>query len=141
MTPDMHRLDLLLDVVLPGDADYPAASGIGLAKRLAAHDRFGPTSAAAVAFLPADFAALDRGSKTAAVKEIEAREPQAFAAFITGVYSLYYSDPAVLAAIARTTGYTPHSPQPEGYALDPFDPDILKTVAGRARQYRDIGDR
>ena len=140
MNPNLFNLDLLLDIVIPGDADFPGATVIGLAERLAAHDRFGPNSAAVASLLPGDYALQDTEARTATTIGIETAHPQAFAAFITGVYSLYYSDTAVLAAIARTAGYTPHAPQPEGYALDPFDPAVLKTVAARPRQYRDIGD-
>ncbi len=58
---------------------------------------------------------------------------------VTGIYSLYYSDPEVLAVVARTTGYTPRSPQPDGYTLPAFDPGILEKVAARAPHFRKTG--
>ncbi|MEI6099739.1 MAG: hypothetical protein WCS20_15890, partial [Alphaproteobacteria bacterium] len=70
------------------------------------------------------------------VRKLERDQPAAFAALLTGVYSLYYTDPGVAAALARLTGYQTRPPQPEGYHLTAFDPSILTIPATRAPLYR-----
>lgn len=130
------RLNALLDTLLPGDGSFPPASATTTAARLLGHDRFAPTLPAILDALPADFRILDTQARTALLTQVEQTRPAAFHAFVTGVYSLYYTDPAVAEAIARQTGYQTRPPQPQGYALEPFDPAMVAIPAARAPHYR-----
>jgi hypothetical protein len=131
-------LEDLLDILIPGDAVFPNPSTIGLARRLAAHDRFGPVVAELCKQLPAGFSGLAFDGKTQAVAAIEAGQPQAFGVFLIAVYSLYYTDAQVLEAIAATSGYEARAPQPLGYELEPFDPAMIAVPASRAPHYRTV---
>lgn len=122
------KLEGLLDILLPGDGDFPPASATGLPGRLLAHERFAAT-------VPPVLAAMSAVT-VAAVQAVEAAEPAAFAALLTGVYSLYYTDPGVAAALARLTLYETRPPQPLGYDLPAFDPALLAIPAARAPFYR-----
>jgi hypothetical protein len=126
----------LLSTLLPGDGDFPDAGTLDLP--LAALDRFGPPLAAVLARLPADFAALPQDLRTAAAARAEADDPDAFAAMVTGAYSLYYTHPAVAAVLARLTGHSGAPPQPLGHPLDPFDPALVAVPAARAPLWRPI---
>lgn len=122
-------LTALLDVLLPGDGDFPPASATSLPARLLAHPRFASTVAPVLN-------ALTDGITADRVRGVERDQPAAFAALLTGVYSLYYTDPGVAAALARLTGYQTRPPQPEGYHLPAFDPSLLAIPAARAPHYR-----
>ena len=121
-------LAALLDVLLPGDGDFPPAGATTLPARLLVHPRFAATLPPILNALPADIT-------SASVAEVEATDPAAFAALLTGVYSLYYTDPRVAAALARLTGHDTRPPQPLGYDLPAFDPAILAIAAARAPFY------
>ena len=132
-----HPLELLLDLMIPGDADFPEPSSLLLADAMIAHERFGPFAEAMLARMPDEFAALDAAAARKAVEAIERGEPAVFDAFITGLYSLYYVHPAVLEAVEHVSGYAARPPQPLGYELAPFDPAIVAVPAARGRQYRE----
>ncbi len=123
------RLTALLDILLPGDGDFPAASATSLPARLRTHERFAGT-------IPTILNALPDHIATDAVRAVEAAQPAAFAALLTGVYSLYYTDPGVAAALAHLTGYETRPPQPKGYDLPAFDSALLTIPAARAPLYR-----
>lgn len=129
-------LALVLDVLLPGDADYPAASATGLADRMQAYSRFVPTVAPLLSRLPADFAALSPPDRIAAITQVETTEPALFAAFLTGVYSLYYTAPETAAVIAAQTDHRAAPPQPGGHVLPAFHPAMVSLPASRAPHYR-----
>ena len=122
-------LTALLDVLLPGNGDFPPASATTLPERLQAHPKFAATVAPVVQ-------ALTDGISPDTVRKLEREHPTAFAALLTGVYSLYYTDPGVAAALARLTGYQTRPPQPKGYDLPAFDPALLAIPAARAPFYR-----
>ena len=132
-------LSALLDTLIPGDAAFPASSQLGLAARLAAHERFAPAVAPVLARLPGDFADLDEQVKIELIAAVERDSPTDFGALLTAVYSLYYTDETVLAAVAMAAGYVSRPPQPEGYALEPFDPAIVAVPAARRPHYRQAG--
>lgn len=136
MTGVAQTLTAALDVLVPGDSDFPAAGGLGLAADLLAHDRFGTTSRELAAALPEGFAGLDAAARTAALRALEAAQPALFGAAIVGVYSLYYTRPEVAAVIERVSGYAARPPQPQGHDLAPFDPALVAVPAARAPRYR-----
>lgn len=129
-------MSAMLDTMIPGDADFPAASAIGLHAALAAHDRFAAPYAALLAELPASFGALPQAGKVATLTDIETRHPTLFNTLTVGAYSLYYTHPQVAAVIEALTGHTARPPQPIGHPLEPFDPAMVAVPAARAPLYR-----
>jgi hypothetical protein len=128
----------VLDVLLPGDADFPAASAVALASRLLDHPAFAEAARAGVARLSPDFLGWNADRRTAAVAEWEGREPALFARLVTAAYSSYYSCPAVLKAVEEVCGYAARPPQPEGYRLPPFDAALLRVPSSRPAHYRRV---
>jgi hypothetical protein len=121
------ELAALVDTLLPGSARYPSASTVGvqwaLARRWPATGQPLGLDAvlSAVANLGGPLVGLDETRKIAVVARLEALHPAAFAALRRVVYLSYYEAAAVIAAIAAQ-GHRYHAaPQPEGYALRPFD--------------------
>lgn len=118
-------LDALLDTLLPGDADWPAAGSLdGMAVDAEA--------APILATLPPGFAAGDE----ATLRAVEAAQPAAFERLVAAVYLAYYTHPAVRAVLERVTGYEARPPQPLGYELPPFDERLLETQRKRAPFWR-----
>ncbi len=134
-------LQSLLDILIPGDADFPAPGAIDLAAAMLAHARFAAFAEAALVRLPPDFGSLGTGDVIAAVEALEAADPEGFGALLTGLYSLYYVHPAVLEAVERVSGYAARPPQPEGYRLAPFDPAVVAIPASRGRLYRETSEQ
>lgn len=124
------RLVPALDRLLPGGEGFPPASALGLAGRLADEPRFARAWAALLDRLP-------REVGRAELEQAEADAPEVFGAALNAAYSLYYTDPQVLAVMERATGYKAAPPQPGGYALPAFDPEMLAVPAARAALWRD----
>lgn len=126
-----ETLRAFADVLIPGDADFPAASAAGahglLAERL--RETGGPEAVAALADTldragPAPFLALDAAGRIDAARAVELAEPAMFALARSILYFSYYQHPLVVRAI-RGMGFTYNdAPQPLGYlgAIAPFDP-------------------
>jgi hypothetical protein len=111
-----------VDALLPGDDVFPSASDVGvhgvLVMRLRETAGSGAAEALAAAFV------RRRGLEVpgAAAAALEAEEPALFETALTILYYAYYETPAVIAAI-RSLGHVYNdAPQPEGYAMRPFDP-------------------
>jgi hypothetical protein len=131
-----REIELLCDLIIPGDDIYPAPSEIALPSRLSADKRFGPTADAVLSLLPKRLAGLPLNQRTAAVRAVEAAHPLVFRSLIIAIYSLYYSDPTVLRTLESEFGYSARPPQPFGYEIEPFDPVLLAIPRSRPRQYR-----
>jgi hypothetical protein len=127
-----------LDVLLPGDADFPAASAVDLAGRLLGLSSLAPAAKAGADELGTTFLTLGSADRVIAMAALERDAPAVFSRFITSAYSGYYSTPAVLEAVERTSGYAARPPQPEGHALPPFDPAMLAVPAARKPSYRHV---
>ncbi len=126
----------LVDTLIPGDADFPSASQVGLHLALAAHDRFVKPLAGIADLLPSGFDTLAADTRTQTLSAIEDAHPDLFASLIVGAYSLYYTHPEVAAVLERLTGHTARPPQPSGHPLAPFDPAMVAIPAARAPHYR-----
>lgn len=119
-------LAAFVDVLLPGDTDFPAASTVGtqglLAERL--RQRLGNDGVEQLAEALSEgrsFGALTREQQTSAVAQLEQQKPDLFALAYTTANYAYYQSPVVIASI-RALGHDYNdSPQPEGYELKPFD--------------------
>lgn len=121
-------LATFVDVLLPGDDLFPAASATGTHGLVADRVRalVGNDELAALAHdLEADGLALSEQSpdrRIASAQRFELEAPERFAFFRDVVYYAYYQSPLVTTAI-RALGHDYHdAPQPLGYRLAPFDP-------------------
>lgn len=126
----------LLDTLIPGDADFPAASAVGLHDALAGHERFAAPYVDVLVLLTGGFDTGSNENRNKTLSTIEETHPELFNALIVGVYSLYYTRPAVAAVIETLTGHSARPPQPSGHALPPFDPELVAVPAARSALYR-----
>ena len=134
------ELEALCDLLIPGDGLYPPPSAIGLPARLAAHERFGPMASTVIGSLGLRVASLAPAEAIIAIAALEQAHPTEFRNLIVALYSLYYSDPAVLPAINEDFDYAARPPQPLGHTMDHFDPASVAVPASRGRQYRETGE-
>lgn len=122
---DAAELAALVDTMIPGDELFPSAAAVGThglvgprLRQLLGRDGLARLSAAL-----GPLAALDRGGRETAIARLESADPELFAALRMTVYLSYYEQPAVVDAV-RAMGHDYNdAPQPDGYALPPFDPD------------------
>jgi hypothetical protein len=122
------ELAALVDVLVPGDGEFPRASEVGVQAKLA--DRLtlmrgeGAVHTLAEA-LVACGGPLDRlhgDGRAAVLARIERERPEDFLLIRNIVYLSYYESPAVHEAI-RAMGFTYHAtPLPKGYEVGRFDP-------------------
>jgi len=128
-TPDPARLAAVLDLLLPGDGDFPPAGALGLAPRT---EELHPDPAELADLLDAVGDAPD----AAALQALEAERTEAFDRLVAAAYNAYYTDRRVLETVERLTGYEARPPQPLGHPLPPFDEGLLETVRRRPPSWR-----
>ncbi|MEM1430544.1 MAG: hypothetical protein AAGG09_13905 [Pseudomonadota bacterium] len=124
------RLAPLLALLLPGGAGFPSAAELGLTSRIADDRRLAEAMAGLLDALPPRVGPAE-------IAAVERARPEVFGPAIVAVYSAYYTHPQVLAVIEAATGYRAAPPQPEGYAMPPFDPAMLAVPAARGSHWRD----
>ncbi len=118
-------LAALVDVLMPGDELFPAASAVGaqgpLASRL--RERAGADGLELlIETLGPGFADAPVGEREAIVRRLEDEQPALFALVRLAAYTAYYAAPAVIAAIRALGHEYNDAPQPKGYELRRFDP-------------------
>jgi hypothetical protein len=124
-------LAALVEVLLPGDADFPGGANVGvqakLAERLIDH-----AGAAALEQVLDGMAAFDeKADREAVVRAFEAAEPALFATVRAICFTAYYESPFVHEAI-RSLGFAYNAtPLPKGYGLKRFDPETDAPRHGR----------
>ena len=117
----------LLDVLLPGDGRFPPASEAGahgvVADRLAAQLGEGALDdlAAALEASGGPLAPLGAQEREAVVRRFEGSRPEQFETLRMFAYHAYYESPAVVRAVRALGHVYNDAPQPEGYAMTPFD--------------------
>ena len=106
--------EALADTLFPGDGAIPSATRAGLSWETIA-DRHRPVMEAIAAEAGGEdaFMAADAPGRTALVRAVEAREPQALQTLVLAVSALYHSSAAVLEAY----GWPARAPQPAGFAV------------------------
>ncbi|NBO08353.1 MAG: hypothetical protein EBU43_00595 [Actinobacteria bacterium] len=87
--------------------------------------------------LPEDFSLLDQSQRESNLRHAGLLLPECLNALLNAAYTIYYSHPDILRVIAERTGYSPTPPQPNGYALAPFDERMLYKSIQRAPMWRD----
>jgi hypothetical protein len=123
-----------VDALIPGDGDFPPAATLGIQAVTAARLRegLGPEAPGRLAALLAG-AAYRSGDMVAALRALEAAEPDLFGAALAATYLAYYESPAVV-RVLRALGHDYNdAPQPLGYAMAPFDPATDAPGHGRGR--------
>ncbi|WP_377296950.1 hypothetical protein [Rhizobium sp. SGZ-381] len=136
MTTDRDRLRAcLLDTLIPGGKGFPPASGVARLERLAFRPNWTTALQAVMSALPEGFETLDTAGRRAVLEGLEQTMAPAFQTLIEALYSVYYTDPRVLAAVSEQTGYR-NPPQPAGYVMAPFDDSVLATVRNHPQSWR-----
>ena len=135
-------LRALVDVLLPGDVRFPAASDAGthglVADRLLAQT--GETALDDLARTLADcggpLGPLSAAERQAVVRRFEANHPEQFETLRMIAYLAYYESPAVVRAVRALGHVYNDAPQPTGYVMAPFDEsDPLQAPAHRRGHY------
>jgi hypothetical protein len=119
----------LLDSLLPGDGNWPAASATDAVREFAARIAADAPLAASVALLrahlPADFVDAAQPARDRMLQAFEIAEGAHFAVIATEAFGAYYMDEAAMAHLRLSLGYSGRPPQPGGRDIPPFDPAIL----------------
>ena len=132
----------LVDVLLPGNGRFPAASDAGthgvVADRLVA--QLGETAlddlAQTIEACGGPLGPLGAAERQDVVRRFEADHPEQFETLRMIAYLSYYESPAVVRAV-RSLGHVYNdAPQPDGYTMAPFDEnDPLQAPAHRRGHY------
>ena len=123
-------LAILFDLLVPGDADWPAASvAIGdpdaAAEALSAADRaWLGSQAAAVAGLPID-------ERVPFLQRLEASEPEPFGRVLQALYDAYYSTAGAQAQVRRLAELGPREESP--FFDERLLEKVIATQAGKRR--------
>ena len=132
-------LKALVDVLLPGDERFPAASDAGthgvVADRLVA--QMGEAAlddlAQTIEACGGPLAPLSKAERQDVVWRFEADHPEQFETLRMIAYLAYYESPAVVRAV-RSLGHVYNdAPQPAGYAMAPFDESDPRQVPQHRR--------
>lgn len=118
-------LAALVDVLMPGDDLFPAASTVGTQSQLASRlrERAGPDGLRLLLeALGPDFAAAPFAEREQTVRRLEDGQPALFALVRMAAYTAYYAAPAVIDAIRALGHEYNDAPQPRGYEMRRFDP-------------------
>ncbi len=123
-----RELSTLADTLLPGDDRFPSASSVGvhglLVERLVKLcGRDGPAQViAGLEQAGGPLAETDPGQRHAIVARFEVSDPELFANLRMAAYLSYYQNPIVVEAVRALGRSYNDAPQPDGYAMAPFDP-------------------
>ena len=120
-------LKQLVDVLLPGDGRFPAASEAGthgvVADRLVA--QLGESAlddlARTILACGGPLAPLSEAERQALVERFEEAHPERFETLRMISYLAYYESPAVVRAVRALGHVYNDAPQPAGYDMSPFD--------------------
>jgi hypothetical protein len=136
------ELATLVDVMVPGDGEFPSASQIGVQAKLA--DRLVVmrgkdavrTLIDALAGCGGPLAPLDKDARIAVLTRIAHERRDMFLLVRNIAYLSYYESPAVQEVI-RAMGFTYNAtPLPAGYAVGKFDPATDTPRHGRGHFVR-----
>ena len=135
-------LSALVDVLLPGDGRFPAASEAGthglVAERLVAQTGESALDdlARAIADCGGPLGPLSAAERHAVVRRFETDCPEQFETLRMIAYLAYYESPAVVRAVRALGHVYNDAPQPAGYVMAAFDEgDPLQAPAHRRGHY------
>ena len=138
---DPGFMQAFLDTVIPPSPDgrMPGAGSLDIEDAVAAavdaDARSGPVIRAGLAAVASSaytraeggFAALPPADRVAVVSAVLPDHPQLMNAFARHLYLAYYQHPRVLVAL----GEPPRPPFPEGFTVEPTDPELLGKLMER----------
>ena len=140
-TADEERLLVrLLDVIVPpsGDGRLPGAGQLGLVEHIARTVRETPMLRPVVEYGMSALGELAAkrgdGDVRAVLEEFAAGDQFFMPAFLFLVYSTYYQNPRVLAAL----GLEARPPHPKGHEMEPIDLTLLDPVRRRDGLFRKV---
>jgi hypothetical protein len=126
---EAEELAALVDVLVPGDGEFPAASTVGVQAKLADRlivlrgDGAVTELIEALAASGGPLRSLDEADRMAVVARLDRERPDDFLRVRNLTYLAYYESPAVHEVI-RSMGFTYNAiPLPGGYAVGRFDPE------------------
>jgi len=138
VTLDADRLAALLETLLPGSADWPAASELDLAstvnRRVGMAEGHDQAIARLLAALPAEFGDASADAREEVLREHEGTND--FGVALLVAYDAYYVHERVLGLLEQRCGYVTRPPQPEGFTLEPFDESRLARIREREPFWR-----
>ena len=129
-----------MDRLVPPIEGLPGAGAMGLASAVEQLARRHPPYQRALLAFTGKLAAarwataLTDAEKDALLGDLETADGATFAAVLELVYLAYYGDPRV----HERVGWRGGPLQPEGFALPPFDPDILQVARQRKPFWRPV---
>lgn len=145
LTADQQAvLRAVLNRIIPAEGDFSGAGDLDVASavereltsssklRRVLLDGLAEITLAAWRSADGDFAGLSPERQDEVLKTVEQACPSEFDALVASTYRGYYVHPTIL----RLVGAAKQPPQPEGYALPPFDPSLLENVRQRGPVYR-----
>lgn len=133
-----------LNRIIPADSTRPGAGDLGVAdsiersarssasRRRAFLDGLGQVDLASWHECDRAFTDLSSDRQDHVLRLVEQSNPSFFDELVTYTYRGYY----VNSTIVQLVGAPPRPPQPEGYALPPFDPSRLANVRKRGPIHR-----
>lgn len=131
---DVAFLRALLDTLIPPVGLMPGAGGLGIelavADAIASDAQAGPAVASGLRALREQsprFASLAPRERPSLVEAV--LDSTTLRAMLRHVYLAYYQHPRVLAAV----GEPPRPPFPEGFELEPTDPELLAALLARKK--------
>ena len=86
--------------------------------------------------IPENFSIIDQSARENILETLGKAFPESLDALLNATYTIYYSHPSVLSKISENTGYSTTAPQPNGYALKPFDERLLRKSKERPAMWR-----
>ena len=117
----------LVDVLVPGDGRFPAASDAGthgvVADRLVAQSGEAALDdlAETIEACGGPLGPLGATERQDVVRRFETDHPEQFETLLMITYLAYYGSPAVVRAVRSLGHIYNDAPQPAGYAMAPFD--------------------
>ncbi len=141
----LELLRQVVDCVIPGTEQMPAASETGAAEHI---DSVAGTSAElrrqlldtlkdieiTAARIGGGFASLSEKERVEALKSVEASNPAFFRQLVRHTCNAYYTTPEVLLHL----GMEGRPPQPRGYPLERGNLDLIENVKARGTAYRQV---
>ena len=134
-------IDVLADVLLPGDAHWPSGAELDLTESVRSLSALVPGHTESMfeleQTLGSDFIGEPFQRRHAALAAVEGERPDLFGVARLVVFDAYYRHPRVLVVLADRCGYRGEPPQPAGFPFEDFDPSVLATVRTMAKRWRD----
>lgn len=128
------QLERLLEILIPESDGHPSAAQAILIPNLISDVSKRYDYALIEKMLNSlteDLTKLDINSAEVQIRNCETKFPAEFSVLLNAVYIAYYESPKVLQRISEKTGYNTNPPQPEGYSLVAFDPELLQNVRAK----------